>query len=403
VKNSRAIGLPAAILLLAASGVFAQAPARTDSTDLGNTAWRLVQFRGSDDTILTPANPARYTIEFRPDGRVAARVECNRGAGSWKSAGPGQLELGPLALTRRKCPRAPLSDRVVKDWRFVRSYLVRGGHLFLSLMADGGIYEFEPMDPEEAVSGRVKGTATYRERMALPPDAVFEATLEDVSRADAPATVIGSVRMDPPGNPPIAFEITYDPSRVDPAHRYVVRGKVLVAGKLFFVTRKPYPVLTGGRGHEVALLLRRASAPGPAVGVTGVPGSPHGSAGAAGASLEGTHWRLIRLGDKSVTAPSPQKEPHIVLDRASRRVGGSGGCNRLSGSYEVSGDRLTFGQMAGTMMACIDGMETEKAFLGALGQAKKWRVTGQHLELFDAAGKTLARFEAAPSGSDAPR
>ena len=30
----------------------------------------------------------------------------------------------------------------------------------------------------------VTGTATYRERLALPPDAVFEATLEDVSRAE---------------------------------------------------------------------------------------------------------------------------------------------------------------------------------------------------------------------------
>jgi uncharacterized lipoprotein YbaY len=28
-------------------------------------------------------------------------------------------------------------------------------------------------------SGQVQGTATYRERLALPPDAVFEATLED--------------------------------------------------------------------------------------------------------------------------------------------------------------------------------------------------------------------------------
>src|SRR4029434_1841710 len=41
------------------------------------------------------------------------------------------------------------------------------------------------------VMGQVKGTATYRERMALPPNAIFEATLEDVSKADAPAEVIG--------------------------------------------------------------------------------------------------------------------------------------------------------------------------------------------------------------------
>ena len=64
------------------------------------------------------------------------------------------------------------------------------------------------------------------------------------------------------------------------------------------------------------------------------------------------------------------------------------------GSYELNGDTLTFGQMAGTMMACLEGMDTEKAFLEALGQVKKWKIVGQHLELFDAAGKLVARFEA---------
>jgi para-nitrobenzyl esterase len=28
---------------------------------------------------------------------------------------------------------------------FIRSYTVKDGHLYLSLMADGGIYEFEPI------------------------------------------------------------------------------------------------------------------------------------------------------------------------------------------------------------------------------------------------------------------
>jgi putative lipoprotein len=47
--------------------------------------------------------------------------------------------------------------------------------------------------------------------MALPPGAVLEATLEDVSRADAAAEVIGQARVEEPGNPPIPFEIRYDP------------------------------------------------------------------------------------------------------------------------------------------------------------------------------------------------
>jgi uncharacterized lipoprotein YbaY len=66
---------------------------------------------------------------------------------------------------------------------------------------------------------QVQGTATDLQRMALPPHAVLDAPGEDVSRADAPAETIGSVRIIGPGNPPIAFTIDIDPQRVDEGHR----------------------------------------------------------------------------------------------------------------------------------------------------------------------------------------
>jgi membrane-bound inhibitor of C-type lysozyme len=43
------------------------------------------------------------------------------------------------------CPPGSLHDRIAKDLEFVRSYTIKDGHLYLSLMADGGIYEFAPM------------------------------------------------------------------------------------------------------------------------------------------------------------------------------------------------------------------------------------------------------------------
>jgi heat shock protein HslJ len=66
----------------------------------------------------------------------------------------------------------------------------------------------------------------------------------------------------------------------------------------------------------------------------------------------------------------------------------------LKGSYELDGDTLTFGQMAATKMACGQGMDTETSFLEALTQVKTWKIVGEHLELFDAGGHLLARFEA---------
>jgi len=42
------------------------------------------------------------------------------------------------------CPPGSLHDQIVKQLPHVRSYVMKDGRLFLSLMADGGIYEFEP-------------------------------------------------------------------------------------------------------------------------------------------------------------------------------------------------------------------------------------------------------------------
>lgn len=132
-----------ALLLMAAAGTAAQEAA----SGLEGTAWQLVQFQGGDDRTLTPDDRSKYRIAFGRDGRVSMRLDCNRGSGTWRSSGPRQLEFGPLALTRAMCPPGSLHDRIVRDLPAVRSYTIKDGHLFLSLMADGGIYEYEPVAP----------------------------------------------------------------------------------------------------------------------------------------------------------------------------------------------------------------------------------------------------------------
>jgi para-nitrobenzyl esterase len=120
-----------------------QTASERTNANLGGTSWQLVRFQGSDGTMLTPDDKSKYTIAFNNDGGLTARIDCNRGRGTWKSVGPSQLQLGPLALTRAMCPPGSLHDHIVKQWEYVRSYVIKHGQLFLSLMADGGIYEFE--------------------------------------------------------------------------------------------------------------------------------------------------------------------------------------------------------------------------------------------------------------------
>lgn len=110
--------------------------------------------------------------------------------------------------------------------------------------------------------------------------------------------------------------------------------------------------------------------------------------------LENTYWKLNRLGETPVTAVDNQREAHLVLHAEEARVAGSGGCNRLMGSYDLEGEALSFGRLATTMMACPAGMQTERAFLDALEEVAAWEVDGKTLTLSDADGEPLARFEA---------
>lgn len=106
----------------------------------------------------------------------------------------------------------------------------------------------------QAQAGSVQGTATYHERIALPPAAVFEAELQDVSLADAAAVVVGRTRLDPAGQPPFAFEVDYDDAAVKAGHRYAIRATIRHQGQLLFTTDTHYPVLEG-RDEPLSLLL----------------------------------------------------------------------------------------------------------------------------------------------------
>lgn len=321
--------------------------------------------------------------------------------------------------------------------------------------------------PRATVS--VSGTAIVRERMALPPGAVFEATLEDVSRADAPA-VVASVQVTAPSMP-IAFTIAVDPARLEASRRYAVRGRIVADGQTLFSSDAAVPVLGSGDARRVEPMLLRRTAMGDARRLRGLyrtqadaasffdctsgdqlpvldsaagaalqraylaaraaPGAPvlatiearivarapegRGAprpmlevdrlvavapqaqceaAASDSVPLENTTWKLVALRGQAVTAADPMRQPHLVLQPEQHRVGGSGGCNRITGGYTLAGDRLTFGRTAATMMACAEGMAQERAFLDALSTVARWRIEGQRLALSDARGDVVLRFDA---------
>ena len=67
---------------------------------------------------------------------------------------------------------------------------------------------------------------------------------------------------------------------------------------------------------------------------------------------------------------------------ANGMVSGVGGCNRFSGTYEISGETLMFDPLASTRMACAENvMRAEHAFLEALSVTASYSLEASDAEL----------------------
>jgi len=195
-----------------------------------------------------------------------------------------------------------------------------------------------------AGASTLEGTAAYRERIALPPDAVFEAELQDVSRADAPATALGRAVIDPAGPPPFRFQIAYDDAAIQPGRRYVVRAAVRHQGRLLLTTDQAYPVLTGGAAAPLRLLLvsaaarpRPSSRTAPEDGPLDLPASYEGElrSGAGAAVL--WHLDLLPLGRYQLrTTHKDSPEPNRFDDIGRWRRDPDSGRLLLRGGREAS-------------------------------------------------------------------
>ncbi len=105
-------------------------------------------------------------------------------------------------------------------------------------------------------TGRVTGSVSIRERIALPPGYVLRVELRDISRQDAPSEGISSVELRPRHQPPIRYSLRYDPRRINPAAIYSVSARILIDGRLAFISDRINAVITRGGSNRADILLR---------------------------------------------------------------------------------------------------------------------------------------------------
>jgi putative lipoprotein len=235
----------------------------------------------------------------------------------------------------------------------------------------------------------VSGSVAYRQRIAMPPEAVLTVRVENVSRAEAPAVLLAET-SEPFGERqvPIPFSLQVPSASIDPRFSYAVRASITVNDELRFTTTRSYPVLTSGAANKVDLLLEAAQTTAAQTRATAA--EPVATAG-----LKDTYWKLVELdGTLVIQASQQRREARITFAGDGSHVNAFGGCNQLAGGYVQEENALRFTQMAGTMMACEPPlMELEDRFLKMLGATTGYRIEGRLLTLFGG-DQALARFEA---------
>jgi putative lipoprotein len=242
---------------------------------------------------------------------------------------------------------------------------------------DGKITGGAQSQKEGSDMAKIEGAVIYRERMALPPGAVVEVQLQDISRADAPATVMATITMTPEHAPPYPFAIDYDPGIIDGRMRYGLRASIRLDDKLLF-TNTDY--IDPFAGNPVQVMVQRVPAP----------------VVASGPTLESTHWALQTLNGETAPLGANDQPLDILFEAGEMRAAGFSGCNRYSGAFNYEGtsthgNPLGFGMMAGTMMACAKGGDLEPDYLAMLAVVTSYRLESSKLSLL-AGADVVATF-----------
>jgi len=101
----------------------------------------------------------------------------------------------------------------------------------------------------------IDGTITYRQRVALSPQAIVKIWLQDVSTQNAVPTILDEVEIRNPGPVPIAFRVRYERAQIRQEHRYTLLVKIYEGDRTVFLNATSYPVITQGCTDHCEVVL----------------------------------------------------------------------------------------------------------------------------------------------------
>jgi putative lipoprotein len=220
----------------------------------------------------------------------------------------------------------------------------------------------------------VTGTVSYRERVALPADAVVEISIVDASLADSATKVVASANVPAAGRQvPLTFDIHYDSRSIEQRHLSIIRANIRSGDQLLFASDVVRGVITQGNPTQVDLVLSR-------VDPTASPTSH---------DLAGTSWVLTDLNGDGVVA-----DTRVTLEFAANgHATGNGSCNRYFSTVDMSGSSIRFGAVGSTRMACATAVSLQEIkYFQMLESANRFTIEGRTLSIYGGDSRDPLRF-----------
>lgn len=110
--------------------------------------------------------------------------------------------------------------------------------------------------------------------------------------------------------------------------------------------------------------------------------------------LAHSSWRVEDISGQGVL----DRVAPTVIFRSGGQLIATGGCNRFFGSWRLEGNQLTVRDVAGTKMACPEGvMHQEELFLDALRGTRRISTENGDVLILVGEGQSLRLYRADPS------
>lgn len=220
----------------------------------------------------------------------------------------------------------------------------------------------------------------YLDRRMLPPGAVLEVNLEDISKADAPSELIASQAMEAVSAPPFSMVLNYDAMKIMDKHRYNLRATIKVKNQLVMTSTTNVIPFVEGSIVPIEIKLERIA-------------HSHTTDTAHNATFTDTYWKLMQLNGQNVQLGAAKKDVLIQFISEDNSVLGFSGCNTFKGHFEIDQGKLNLGPVAATQKMCMDGMDQEKIFLNAMGEFFSYSVQGESLTMTNKQGDVISIFK----------